>query len=58
MQSQSHHSKLAGINFGQSIVQKPFNYNQYNGMKQNGFQKAYSPSINTVNTVNISTRLK
>lgn len=58
MQSQSHHSKLAGMISSRQISQKPFNYSQYNGIKQNSFQKAYSPSTNIVNSVNINTRLK
>lgn len=58
MQSQSHHSKLAGMINSRPISQKPFNYSQYNGIKQNGFQKAYSPNTSIVNSVNINTKLK
>lgn len=58
MQSQSHHSKLASMLSTPSITQKPFNHSQFNGIKQNGYQKVSSPSFNIVNSVNIQTRLK
>ena len=59
MQSQSHHSKLANMVGSPTITQKSFNhYNQFSGIKQNGFQAVQSPKSNIVNSVNISTRFK
>ena len=59
MESRSHHSRLANQVNRPALTQKSFNHHtQFNGIKQNGFVKQYSPSVNTINTTNIQTRLK
>jgi len=58
MQSQSYHSKLANRVNTPSLSQKSFNHNQFDGMKNNTFQKVSHPGSRIVNSVNISTNIK